>query len=595
MIRHQVNQRYAFDGSSVDDAVAVTSYSLVGLGAGEVRTHPIMKYGDVCVFHGSSCIGHIESHNGMHFLPTFLTPGTEEQPHDLMTAKMACVKGSLDYDEYKNRVVSHMRGKRGSVRSINSLTVQGSIRMVISPLEEHHGGSVSIPKYIADSTWVLDQESLTYKARCMRNGDRAILVRQPCMWIGGIQPIHVIATPPDVGHEGLWDVNASMRLPISMCGPFGADYDGDEMTIFAVTTQKAKRECEAFEWPHDDWSPYNADYNDPMYLEPGDDQVVAMQLDDVNPADLQAMCTSVCWLDRTMGLRITHFHERWLTKKAQFISMTEKHDDVDAFLDMAMSLTISTCSKSSLQSDVGATSRRSKLGSERVILNKARYPMVRIDMIPWKHMVRNEWGTMLTQDGWFGSPALRFVSKLCASVMQITLKVKSSASIELLSPTLSLLEGSQSWIVIMADNKIRVANAPSDVPYDQIKCTCSLMDISYAPEHTRRRLVREFMRMVKSETGKRADEAEDTCMELLLLSMVVSPLREPIGIRIETNKHYGEFSVMQRINGCYVTDANVRSWTSPVQPYSTVECMMLGQFGTCPSICHESLMTHDYV
>ena len=45
--------------------------------------------------------------------------------------------------------------------------------------------------------------------------------------------------------------------------------------------------------------------------------------------------------------------------------------------------------------------------------------------------------------GWYGNPTIRAVSKLCASVMQLTLKVKSGSNVENLSPTLSLMSGAQ--------------------------------------------------------------------------------------------------------------------------------------------------------
>ena len=50
-------------------------------------------------------------------------------------------------------------------------------------------------------------------------------------------------SPPMNNNGNLWDVNCSMRLPISMCGPYGADFDGDEMTLFPIKTQAAIKEC----------------------------------------------------------------------------------------------------------------------------------------------------------------------------------------------------------------------------------------------------------------------------------------------------------------------------------------------------------------
>ena len=47
---------------------------------------------------------------------------------------------------------------------------------------------------------------------------------------------------------------------------------------------------------------------------------------------------------------------------------------------------------------------------------------------------------------------------ICSFIMQITLTTKSSGAVESLSPTLSLLQGSESWMVLYKDGRIEVSS-----------------------------------------------------------------------------------------------------------------------------------------
>jgi RNA polymerase Rpb1, domain 2 len=80
----------------------------------------------------------------------------------------------------------------------------------------------------------------------------AILIRQPCLWSSGIQPVVVKVTPLMImysdGHT--WDVNFTVRLPTGMCAPFAADFDGDEMTVFPLKRSQSLDECNTFEWDY---------------------------------------------------------------------------------------------------------------------------------------------------------------------------------------------------------------------------------------------------------------------------------------------------------------------------------------------------------
>jgi hypothetical protein len=61
-------------------------------------------------------------------------------------------------------VLSTMRGKSSVVRMMNSVVVQGSVRMVISPLGRAMSGMISIPSYVEENTWVLQYVNGTDKS-----------------------------------------------------------------------------------------------------------------------------------------------------------------------------------------------------------------------------------------------------------------------------------------------------------------------------------------------------------------------------------------------------------------------------------------------
>jgi len=523
-------------------------------------------------------LGCIEECDGLLFLPTFMTPGTNENPHQLIRAKRACVERSITHDQYIDQVTGFMRGKKGAVRSINNITVQGSLRMVISPLHPQAIGEVWIPSYIAENTKVLCLDNGIYTESNIVDGDHAIIVRQPCMWSGGIQPVRIRVTCPDYTGDSDWDVNSSMRIPLPMCMPFAGDYDGDEMTLFCVKDEASIKECESFSWDYSMSCPFEQRLSA---------QVMSRgEQSNFDSSAHQSICTTLCYSDRKRGVIITKCHEKWLTKKSSFIALTNKHCNVVDFMNRAQALICVTASKSSLQSEVGALSRRSKLGAERVTLDTNRIPRVKVHGAPLPHL-RGLDCVPTSEQGWFGNPTVRAVSKLCASTMQITLKTKSSNVLEVLSPTLSLLEGSKKWIRITNRGSISVASSILTHGHEDIRCTCSLRDISYAKQPERTRLLEQFLLMVLSECNKRLDNAEMHCLLTLMEFLCSSPIQDDIGIQLETHKKYKELNMIQAFNSCHVSAKYVKFNHSRITPSTTVECMMLGNCHSYPSIHHE--------
>jgi hypothetical protein len=69
MIRHQCNERYAFEGSDEDEVTSCTRYALVTSRGTPETMDPMLQYTHRCTIHGENCLGPLERLNDMIFLP----------------------------------------------------------------------------------------------------------------------------------------------------------------------------------------------------------------------------------------------------------------------------------------------------------------------------------------------------------------------------------------------------------------------------------------------------------------------------------------------------------------------------------------------
>ena len=402
-----------------------------------------------------------------------------------------------------------------------------------------------------------------------------ILVRQPCMWTGGIQPIELRLTDPVTDDNGESDVNCSLQIPLALCPPFGADFDGDKMALFGVSGIQSEAECAAFTWDHKKYIPYkDEDYVD----------VVHLSTDLVGTAsNTTAICTTMCWSDRLHGVQARHAHANWMTSVSSMIAMTDSHASPRDLANKGMASMRVACSKSSSQSDVGASTRRSRIGSNRVHLSHNGIPMFsrRSMSVVCTHPVIY---SIIRTDDWFGNPTIRAVSKLCSSVMQITLKVKSMTNVENLSPTLSLVSGSDSWLAIHHGGLMSVRSVRDSADFSSLETICSLYEISHAPDNCKTRLVEQFVDIVLVECRRSLDVAEYHCLVLLLCEMVKAPLSRPMGIQTTVGSDYPEFSPFTVFSASYVDTKFVQTYGAYKTPVAIAEHMLIRHFHNIPSI-----------
>ena len=192
-------------------------------------------------------MGHI-ARAGVHntyIMPLSLMIKTLDFQSPLYSLHERLAANRLTPSDYHAHLLSTLRGKKGLIRRMNTMNVQGAVRMVIAPDPHLRAGTVSIPKWVASRVCTPYADNGVVKSQCIRDGDRALLVRQPCMWSGGIQAVTIRVSDDD---GDLSNLDCSMRLPMQMCAPYAADYDGDEMTLFPVYGKLAIAECDAFQW-----------------------------------------------------------------------------------------------------------------------------------------------------------------------------------------------------------------------------------------------------------------------------------------------------------------------------------------------------------
>lgn len=147
-----------------------------------------------------------------------------------------------------------------------------------------------------------------------------------------------------------------------MCSSFEADFDGDEMTLFPLKSLGAIQECKAAARDNGTIGPYiEEDYN---LVVPSIAPNIVSKLNTV------ALSTTMCWTDRVKGHNATNVHLRWMSSVGAMIPMKREPPSALEFAYESMRFTSSSTTKSLLQSNIGATSRRSKLAAERVFLDK---------------------------------------------------------------------------------------------------------------------------------------------------------------------------------------------------------------------------------
>ena len=126
-------RRYCYFNASTEDVCKPVAYSLEYADKHPYFIQPITESSvKCCPTHGTSCLGHLEAYGDMLFLPSWMTPSSKQDENRLFVLKKQCLTGRAPYEAYMKGILATLRGKGGYARSVSRMSVQGSLRMVIS-------------------------------------------------------------------------------------------------------------------------------------------------------------------------------------------------------------------------------------------------------------------------------------------------------------------------------------------------------------------------------------------------------------------------------------------------------------------------------
>jgi len=254
--------RVVYDGSDPSDDWIITElgHSSVDIDRSKLkRVETLDEYVSGCKDHDEGCMGEMcVTPSGVILPPQSLAIYTPSIRNDIYQAARVAFQGSTDY--YRTQSIGilskSLKGKEGRMRKgILNCHIDGSLRMVISPdnsevssifaslnspgteIVEGIGCTIYLPWYLKDnwSTVRLDETTNRYVVGYVREGDRAILVREPILTGESILCVRI----------AFWN-RTNIGISPKLVKPIGGDYDGDEVQIYPVYSEEAVKEC-------DDW------------------------------------------------------------------------------------------------------------------------------------------------------------------------------------------------------------------------------------------------------------------------------------------------------------------------------------------------------
>jgi hypothetical protein len=236
-------ERLVYDGSDPSDDWVVTSIGHSKLNLSNVKTVPIQTMHEFeagCSLH-ENCLGHMgKSSSGLLLPIQSLSVHNINISNSIYKATETALKGTSEFHKAKYYEIlrESMRRKTGRMRrGILNCHIDGSLRMVITPQWDFPRNVVAIPSYLQGKWKVcrFNKETNKYATLPVLDGDRAVVVRPPSLSAKSIQPMVIRFWP-----------ETCMGISPDILKSFEGDYDGDEMHVNPVYSDKALEECEAW-------------------------------------------------------------------------------------------------------------------------------------------------------------------------------------------------------------------------------------------------------------------------------------------------------------------------------------------------------------
>ena len=293
---------------------------------------------------------------------------------------------------------------------------------------------------------------------------------------------------------------------------------------------------------------------------------------------------TVCWKDGDDKVVPVAAHKFLSISRDQMITYRIPYANAWDFCCKLMKCMKIASSKSSLQR--GSLSRKTKLCAEHVVLgHNKRYHNVRLDGIQPLHDLQHS--NIRDNSMMFGSPSIRAVSKIAASIMQITLKVKSSNSVDQASPTLSLLCGGDEWTCIT--QSCNAIKARCDTRYGEpIIATSNLHHISLIADSIYTKLIAtNAVCMMMGESRKAFDPAEvDALIHLVMvMSTHLSGYEHGLCSDILDRSMHPWMRPLCYMNSCHYNTSRDMNMDLPVHPTALIEFLFLSNTSKIKGIC----------
>jgi hypothetical protein len=297
-------------------------------------------------------------------------------------------------------------------------------------------------------------------------------------------------------------------------------------------------------------------------------------------------CTTTCWNDCKRRFKILEAHKIVGLKNGSLTNYKGMNNTVASFVESGNNFMNSGALKSSLQSDVGALSRRSKLGAEAVHLTHKGIPVINnAKELTVFNSHRLLSSITNNRGGWFGNPTVRAVSKLSYGVMQTTLKVKSlGGGVTSNSSLMSLLCGSEECIRVDTRGTWTVVRSGANHNWKNTCTACNLYALRKYPPDLLDSAIHEFITVVVNECGRSFDSAELECLRCIaqfLIPKVTSPLQ---GIEIQTMGKYSYLRPMIKSNACYFNTTDSSNDLFFEEPTTVFERLLLGNCSSLKGI-----------
>jgi RNA polymerase Rpb1, domain 2 len=168
--------------------------------------------------------------------PVFLQG--ESYRENLLLSRVYNSMRSNNFNDVRDAALDELSGKEGIFRRETlGGRIDGSLRSVIVPYYAGDGGTIMVPRTLAERVAVPVLGDGVVREGRLKEFTYAIVIRPPTMTSLSCQPMRM----------EVWD-RPCLGFPVQRCKDYNADFDGDEVHVYPMTTRAAELECSQWEF-----------------------------------------------------------------------------------------------------------------------------------------------------------------------------------------------------------------------------------------------------------------------------------------------------------------------------------------------------------